>query len=125
MRVNICSEVKVPAEPWLGSSRADRSTYQPKLFLDVLYNSCKVVEECRDRMLSAIQWQEQQIMKFRERMDFEFTTEQLIVKLKNGHNETESALFYHKELHLECYGMEAELKDYLENIRRNRPLYSE
>lgn len=108
--VYVSSVVNVPDKPWDDSSRNDRSAYKPKVFVDVLYHCCEVVEECRDRMLHTIP----QLKPFRDKYKFELTRDKLAVTLKS-----QRITFHHKILHLECYGMEAELKEPLEEIRKH------
>ena len=107
--VNVSSQILVPTKPWLDSSRNNRSSHQCKPFLDVLYNVCQVVEKCRDQILATTPWQK----TFREKYTFELTNSQLIIT----HGNDKPMKLYHQGLHLECYGVEAELKEYLEAIR--------
>ena len=109
-RLCVASEITIPKRPWLGYYDTDRSTESVPL-LDVLYQSCRVVEECRDKILSTIGEE-----KFGDKFKFKITMEQLKVTLRNGFNK----VFHHKALHLECYGMEAELKEQLDEIRKRR-----
>jgi len=97
-------EIDVPSEPWLDRSRNDPATYRPRLLIDILFRSCKVVEECRDKILEGVL---QRREDFQSSFTLDLTQEMLrITQVRQPPSE-----MYHLELHLECYGVKAELKE--------------
>lgn len=108
--LSVSSEILVPPKPWLIASRNDRSTHVHKPFLDVLYHTCRVVEKCRDQILTKFPRHK----TFCQKYMFELTKEHLIITLGNG----DPKKFLHQALHLECYGVEAELKKDLDEFRK-------
>lgn len=101
--VNLGAQISVPTHPWLDQSRNDRSTYTPCSLLDILYNSCQVVERLRDEILRRLQ-----ITPFHIHFPFQLTTERLTLNAESC---------FWGNLHLDCYGVEAEFKELLRHIR--------
>lgn len=99
--------IRVPREPW---NKANLSSETVPL-LDVLFRACKVVEDRRDKLMHTIGER-----KFSDKYAFNLTNEHLIVTL-NAIDPREYRVRYN-QLHLECYGIEAELKDELQQLRQ-------
>lgn len=110
--------VNLPIEPWKRNS----TTMTSVPLLDVLFQACKVVEDRRDKLLGVII-----DMKFRDKFDFKFSEEVLQVTFKQIDKEhsircNHEHLIRCNHLDLECYGMEAELKELLQELRSNEYL---
>lgn len=97
--------ISVPREPW---KKDDYGTYDEVPLLDVLYRACKVVEDRRDKLLHTIDE-----YKFNDRYALELRKEELTITLNNKRHNLQ-----HSHLHLECYGLEAELQHELEELRQ-------
>ena len=99
--------VKLPIEPWVPNS----TNMKPEPLLDVLYQACKVVESRRNKLLGVL---EQGV--FRDRFDFKFSEEVLKIMFTQMEVNSECPIRCN-DLHLECYGLEAELKKQIGAIR--------
>ena len=95
-------KITVPREPW----NNENGEYDEVPLLDVLYEACKVVEVHRDKLLHTVDEQ-----KFNKKYAFEITEEELVITLNNKRHELK-----HYKLHLECYGILAELQPELQEL---------
>lgn len=102
----VAIKIQLPKRPWSDDSADDHEVIP---LLDLLLSSCELVEQRRDKMLSET--------KFIEKFSFIFSKQELILTCKvNGTEKPHQKRL--KDLHLECYGLEAEYKDQLEEMRR-------
>ena len=106
--------VDLPTHPWLDESRNNSNTHVKASLFDVLYRSCRFVEECRDDMLRRLQTR--QIVDaepFQTHYQLQLTSTELTLNIAT--NTTARCLW--NLLHLDCYGIEAEFKEELDNYR--------
>lgn len=96
--------VNLPTKPWDRDSREKK----PQPLVDVLYSACIIVQDRRDKLLGIIGEK-----KLGEKFGFHFTEKMLEITFKQATRCTINC----NQLHLECYGMEAELKEYLKELR--------
>ena len=102
--------VNLPAQPWERYS----TNKIPQPLIDVLYNACNMVQGRRDKLLGAIGEK-----TFGEKFGFTFTENgnKLEITFKLATPDPIRCKICRNQLHLECYGMEADLKDHLKMLR--------
>lgn len=106
--------VDVPTHPWLDESRNNSNTHVKASLFDVLYRSCRFVEECRDDMLRRLQTRQiVDAQPFQTHYQLQLTSTELTLNIAT--NTTARCLW--NLLHLDCYGIEAEFKEELDNYR--------
>lgn len=95
--------IGVPLEPWSDASCNRPEDYEQLPLIDILFDSCKVVTERRDKILSLHS-------KFEDKFNFKFvTTPSLTVEISQLIPESKTTTLS-TLTHLECYGVLVDLK---------------
>lgn len=103
--------VELPVKPWEKNS----TDKEPVPLLDVLYQACEVVQNRRDKLMGVIGEE-----KFMNKFDFDFSEKVLEILFRQVATRCPIRC---NQLHLECYGMEADLKEPLKKLRSHEYLY--
>lgn len=99
--------IEVPKEPWSEKAWSEKAQEVDNIpLLDVLFQACKVVEDRRDKLLHTLDEG-----KFSRKYAFNVTEKHLTVTFDD-----EGYKMQHSHLHLECYGMQAEIKKFNEAV---------
>ena len=102
----IAIDIRVPEFPWNDDSCNQDENYHPKPLLDLLFNSCELVENKRDEVFTLLKLENSEDKKFSDRFEFHFSPTYLRVTF--GDTIKEQRL---KDLHFTCYGLEKEFQD--------------
>ena len=102
----IAIDIRVPEFPWNDDSCNQDENYHPKPLLDLLFNSCELVENKRDEVFTLLKLENSEDKKFSDRFEFHFSPTYLTVTF--GDTTKAQRL---KDLHFTCYGLEMEFQD--------------
>lgn len=104
MEAQIYINVHVPDEPWNEKSKDERHNYVCRPLLDVLHESCQLVRDVRDAILTSLGHQ-----KFETKYNFKFECNSTVLRIESEgrlpHSENSIAKLHRDCLHFECYGI--------------------